>query len=54
MMNQVQKLVLFIGMFTTNFSFAQGYKVETDKGVNILAIRWFVMDAIGLKPMGSK
>ena len=54
MMNQVQKLLMFIGIFTINLSFAQGFKVETDKGLNILTIRWFVMDAIGLKPMVSK
>ena len=36
MMNQVQKLVMFIGIFTINLSFAQGYKVETDKGVKYI------------------
>ena len=35
-MNQVQKLVMFIGIFTINLSFAQGYKVETDKGVKYI------------------
>ena len=36
MMNQVQKLVMFIGIFNINLSFAQGYKVETDKGVKYI------------------
>ena len=35
-MNQVQKLVMFVGIFTINLSFAQGYKVETDKGVKYI------------------
>ena len=36
MMNQVQKLVMFTGIFTINLSFAQGYKVETEKGVKYI------------------